>query len=155
MSNAGTVWSIRNVEQADATAWAGLYAGYREFYSLPADSTVVATTWRWVLGGEHGMQSLVAVHEDGTIGALANLRTFARPSSGTIGLYLDDLFTSPRHRGNGLASLLLDRTAALGGELGASVVRWITAEDNATARSVYDAKATATSWITYDMRPQE
>ena len=154
MSNAGTVWSIRNVEPADAEAWADLYAGYREFYRLSEDATVVATTWRWTLDGEHGMRGLVAVHNDGTIGALANLRTFARPSSGTIGLYLDDLFTSTRHRGNGLASLLLDRAAIVAGEVGASVVRWITADDNATARSVYDTKATATSWVTYDMRPK-
>jgi len=32
-------------------------------------------------------------------------------------------------------------------------VRWITAGDNATARRLYDAVATATPWVTYDMGP--
>ena len=36
---------------------------------------------------------------------------------------------------------------------GANVVRWITAADNTTARSLYDQVATATSWVTYDMKP--
>jgi hypothetical protein len=36
----------------------------------------------------------------------------------------------------------------------ATVVRWITAGDNRPARSVYDAHATATPWVTYDMPPK-
>lgn len=31
------------------------------------------------------------------------------------------------------------------------VVRWTTADDNYTARSVYDRLAQRTTWITYDM----
>ncbi len=34
---------------------------------------------------------------------------------------------------------------------GWSVVRWITADDNHRARSVYDRYAERTMWITYDM----
>ncbi len=81
------------------------------------------------------------------------MRWFARPSSATLGLYLDDLFTSPDSRGSGAASALLDHAADYASKGGASVVRWITAADNAAARSVYDAHAVATPWITYDMKP--
>lgn len=33
---------------------------------------------------------------------------------------------------------------------GCSVVRWITAADNSTARSLYDQLAVQTNWVTYD-----
>jgi hypothetical protein len=36
---------------------------------------------------------------------------------------------------------------------GLSVVRWITAEDNRTARRLYDSVAAATPWVTYDLVP--
>ena len=145
--------AIRPVQPADEHAWSELYAGYRAFYKLPEDPAAVATTWQWVRDAEHGLTGIVAVDDQDRPVALANLRWFARPSSATIGLYLDDLFTSPAARGKGVASALLERAASIAGERGASVVRWITASDNATARSVYDAHATATPWVTYDMKP--
>ena len=145
--------TIRVVEPRDAEAWAELYAGYRAFYGLPDDPVAVLTTWRWVRDGEHGLVGLVAVDEHDRPVALANLRWFARPSSATIGLYLDDLFTASDARGSGAASALLTDAAERAGAGGASVVRWITAADNATARSVYDAHAVATPWVTYDMKP--
>jgi len=144
---------VRLVEARDADAWAILYAEYREFYRLPGDPATVQKTWRWVRDGEHGLVGIVAVDEDDRPVALANLRWFARPSSATMGLYLDDLFTSPAARGRGAAGALLEDAAVRAGERGGSVVRWITAADNKTARSVYDAHAVATPWVTYDMTP--
>jgi len=141
------------VEPRDQVAWLDLYAGYRAFYRLPEDANAVATTWQWVRDGEHGLVGLVAVDDNDRPIALANLRWFARPSSATMGLYLDDLFTAPEARGGGAASALLERAAARASEGGGSVVRWITAADNATARSVYDSHAVATRWVTYDMKP--
>lgn len=141
------------VEPGDESAWAELYAGYRAFYRLADDASAVATTWQWVRDGEHGLVGLVAVDDAGRPVALANLRWFARPSSATMGLYLDDLFTAPEARGNGAASALLQDAADRAGARGGSVVRWITAADNATARSLYDLHAVATPWVTYDMKP--
>lgn len=145
--------TIRIVEPGDQSAWAELYAGYRAFYRLPDDPMAVATTWQWVRDGEHGLVGLVAVDDDNVPIALANVRWFARPSSATMGLYLDDLFTAPEARGSGAASALLKHAAEVAGEGGGSVVRWITAADNATARAVYDTHAAATPWVTYDMKP--
>lgn len=147
--------TVRDVHVDDADGWARLYVGYRAFYRLPDDPQAVATTWGWVSAGDHGMFGLVAVDAADQPIALANLRWFARPSSATIGLYLDDLFTAPEARGQGAGAALLAEAAARAGARGASVVRWITAADNARARSVYDAHATATPWVTYDMTPSE
>lgn len=144
---------VRLVEPRDEAEWVQLYAGYRAFYQLPDDSDAVALTWQWVRDGAHGLVGLVAVDQNDRAVALANLRWFARPSSATMGLYLDDLFTSLDSRGSGAATALLKHAARYASEGGASVVRWITAADNVTARSVYDAHAISTPWVTYDMKP--
>lgn len=70
-----------------------------------------------------------------------------------MGLYLDDLYVSSHARSRGIGRALLERSAEIAREKGATVVRWITAADNVTARRLYDAVATATSWITYDINP--
>lgn len=143
---------IRPVTAADETSWSKLYAGYRRFYNLDDDPAAVQMTWEWVSTGRHGLIGLVAHVGDDLVG-LANLRRFARPSSASIGLYLDDLFTAPESRGGGVATALLREASAIAAAEGASVVRWITASDNAVARNVYDRVATSTPWITYDMKP--
>ena len=154
-SQAATAPTVRRVRAEDAAAWARLFAAYRAFYRLPADDGAVATTWGWVLGELHGMAGLVAVGPDGrSLVGLANLRTFARPSTGTIGLFLDDLFVDPEARRGGTGSALLRAAGHLAAERGATVVRWITAPDNVRARAVYDRHATATPWVTYDTQPE-
>lgn len=144
---------IRDVHPDDEAAWASLYRGYRDFYALEPSDAVVARTWNWVRDRHHGVSGLVA-DLDGRLVGFANIRDFARPSSGTIGLFLDDLFTTPDARGHGAATALLHRIARIAHERDASVVRWITADANATARRLYDRVATQTPWVTYDMRPQ-
>lgn len=146
---------VRPVEAADADAWSELYAGYRTFYRQEPDDAAVARAWAWVAGREHGLSGLVAVDasDPSHLLGLANVRRFARPSSGSLGLYLDDLFTAPAARRRGVGTALLAAVARVAADEGASVVRWITAQDNATARSLYDTVAAATPWVTYDMAP--
>jgi len=145
--------TVRMVEPGDENTWMELYAGYRAFYHLPDDPAATQTTWQWVRHGKHGLVGLVAVDDMNSLVALANLRWFARPSSATLGLYLDDLFTAPLARGAGAASALLAHASDYASERQASIVRWITASDNTTARSLYDSHAVTTSWVTYDMAP--
>jgi GNAT superfamily N-acetyltransferase len=144
---------VRGVLPADEKSWSILYAGYRAFYNTAEDPAAVAIAWRWVRDREHGMRGFVVEDATGDVVALANIRLFARPSVGRLGLYLDDIFTSPASRGLGHAGAMLDHIAALAEKEGASVVRWITASDNVLARSVYDTRAAATPWVTYDMQP--
>lgn len=144
--------TIRPVEARDAAVWAELYSGYRAFYEQAPNSEIVENAWNWILGKEHGLLGLVAVNDSDTPIALANLRWFARPDDGDFALYLDDLFTAPKARGAGAAGALLQHAVSVASDKGATVVRWITAADNATARRLYDAHAKATPWVTYDMK---
>jgi GNAT superfamily N-acetyltransferase len=105
------------------------------------------------LDPDHELEGLVAHGADTQLVGIAHVRAFTRPSTATIGGYLDDLYIDPHARGTGAADALLAAVAELAGQRSWSVVRWITADDNHRARSKYDQHATRTSWITYDMAP--
>jgi GNAT superfamily N-acetyltransferase len=144
--------TVRSSEPADAEQWADLYRGYREFYRLEPDERVIDRVWHWVVDPSHEINSFVAVKGTDLVG-LANYRRFARPSSGTVGLYLDDLFTAAASRGNGVGRALLRRLSELAETEGFSVVRWMTSTDNAPARRLYDGAASLTKWVTYELAP--
>lgn len=143
-------WIVRAAVPADREQWSALYRGYREFYELPPSDEVVDRVWTWIHDPSHETNALVAENE-GILGGLAHVRRFARPSSGTTGLYLDDLYTRPELRGAGIATRLIAEASAIARTEGLSVVRWITDGNNLTARRLYDSVALATPWVTYDI----
>jgi GNAT superfamily N-acetyltransferase len=144
--------AVRPLDHPDEARWRLLFQGYRDFYRLPADDAVVSRVWGWLMDPGHECKGLVAVAEDNIV-AIAHYRSFYRPSSGTVGIWLDDLFTSPEARGKGAGRALIERLTKIAGAEGSSVVRWITAEDNHQAQALYDSVATRTHWVTYDAAP--
>ena len=145
---------VRSTSPADEASWRELYRGYREFYKVAENEAALDTVWGWIHDPEHETRGLVAV-ADGQLLGIAHYRRFARPLSASHGLFLDDLFTSADARGKGVGSALLTRLAEIARDENATVVRWITADDNATARSLYDKVAKQTPWVTYDLAPAE
>ena len=143
---------VRAVSEEDRASWRALYRGYRDFYKVPHSDEAIDTVWSWLHDEGHETRGLVAL-VDGVPLGLAHYRTFARPLSASHGLFLDDLFTSADARGRGVGSALLNRLAEIARDEGATVVRWITAGDNATALSLYDRVSTQTPWVTYDLAP--
>ncbi|TFB67178.1 GNAT family N-acetyltransferase [Cryobacterium sp. Hz7] len=143
---------VRSVQASDFSEWAGLYREYREFYALSPDERIVERVWSWINDGAHEVNAFVASTGDRLVG-LAHYRRFARPSTGSVGIFLDDLYTSPNTRGSGVGRALLSELSSLADGEGSSVVRWITAEDNTRARRLYDSTATSTKWVTYDLKP--
>ncbi|SMX70453.1 GNAT family N-acetyltransferase [Brevibacterium antiquum] len=145
--------SVRPVESTDETRWRELFRGYREFYHLPESEDIVSRVWGWLMDSAHECQGLVA-EADGRIVAIADFRRFSRPSTGTVGIWLDDLFTDSQARGAGSGRALITRLQEIAADEGRSVVRWITADDNAAAQVLYDRVGTKTNWLTYDAQPQ-
>ena len=145
---------VRPVAEGDREQWAALFRGYRDFYEKAHDPAVIETVWGWLMDPAHESRGLVA-EVDGRLLGIGHFRRFARPVIGEQGLYLDDLFTAAEARGTGAGSAILARLAEIARDEGASVVRWITKESNATARSLYDRVARQTPWVTYDLAPAE
>ncbi len=144
--------TIRPVEQNDRAQWNVLYQGYAEFYKVTQTQDMRDTVWSWLFDDAHETEGLVAVDDKGLLIGLTHFRPFARPLSATTGGFLDDLFVTPASRGSGAARLLIEAVAQIGKQRGWSVIRWITAEDNYRARSLYDKVADKTKWATYDIK---
>lgn len=142
---------IRRPVLADREAWGRLYTGYAAFYGVEQSEDMRERVWRWMNDPAHESEALVAEAEGRLVG-LAHFRPFARPLSASVGGFLDDLFVTPEARGSGAAQALIDAIAAEGRARGWSVIRWITAADNARARALYDKSAVATNWVTYDLK---
>lgn len=150
---------VRPVGHGEFFPWHAVYSGYGEFYETPLQDEKAVLVWSWIIDDANELECLVAVEKaqdasdtasEDTIVGVAHFREFARPLAGSRGLYLDDLFVLPEKRQQGIASALIEGVAAIGRSRGASVVRWITAEDNETARALYDTVAEKTAWVTYD-----
>ena len=62
------------------------------------------------------------------------------------------MFVVPEARGSGAARALIEAVADEGRRRDWRLIRWITAEDNARARALYDKLAEATHWKTYDIK---
>lgn len=144
--------TVRPVEAGDHAAWQRLYAGYADFYKVVQTDAMRATVWGWIHDPACEVEGLVAVDAAGAVIGIAHFRLYRRPLSASIGGFLDDLFVDPQARGSGAAQVLIAGVKAIGRERGWSVLRWITADDNARARAVYDRLAVATRWVTYDIK---
>ncbi|CAA9550285.1 MAG: Acetyltransferase [uncultured Thermomicrobiales bacterium] len=146
---------VRPPSLADFEDWGRLYAAYAGFYGNDQTPAARDLVWGWIHDPHHEVSALLLLDEGGSPVGLAHYRPFARPLAAGRGCYLEDLYVDPAHRGGGGASALLAELRRLARINGWSVVRWITADDNYRARSLYDRVATRTGWITYDMSPDD
>ena len=151
MEGAAAMVRIVPLAERHRADWERLFAGYAAFYKREQTPQMRDTVWGWIHDPAHEVEALAAeAPEDGRAVGLAHFRPFARPSSASVGGFLDDLFVDPGFRGGRVADALIGRLSEIGGERGWTVLRWITADDNYRARAVYDRLAQRTLWITYD-----
>lgn len=141
---------IRPIVAADRDTWAVLYQAYATFYGVEQTPDMRERVFDWLLSDTHEVNGFCAMQGDVMVG-IAHYRSFARPLAAASGLFLDDLFVSPDARGTGAGDALIDAVRGAAAAGGHSVVRWITAKDNARARGLYDKVATETAWVTYDL----
>lgn len=141
---------VRPVRDGDFFAWLELYTQYAEFYETELTDQRALVLWSWLTAPEHEELGFVAVDGDRIVG-LAHVREFARPLEGDRGLFLDDLFVLESERGSGIGRTLIQHVRSLAEQRRLGVVQWITAQDNANAQRVYDAVASRTSWVTYEI----
>lgn len=145
--------TVRELRSGDFFPWYDVYAGYAEFYDRPLTDDTALLAWSRLTDPQEEVTGLVAVDESGTIVGLAHYRPFVRLLHASRGLYVDDLFVLDSARRQGVGRGLLEAVRAIATAGRYSVVRWITADDNAPAQELYDSVAEKTRWLTYDMRP--
>ncbi len=142
--------SIAPPTPADRPDWERLYRAYAEFYQVPMSAEILDNNWTWIHDPSMAFYALIAKHNGHSVG-LMHYRAMPSPLRGRMVGFLDDLFVDPDARGEGVVQALFDALKAQAQQQGWPAVRWITAENNYRARSVYDRVANKTQWLTYQL----
>jgi len=141
---------IRAVRLEDQPDWQNLYRQYGEFYKVGMTDETLATVWGWLHDPTHVVEGLVA-EQDGRVVGLGHYRNMPSPLRGIEVGFLDDLFVDPSARGSRVGELLIARLVEIAKERGWPKIRWITADDNYRARTLYDRVAVKSGWNTYEI----
>jgi len=141
--------TIRPLIAADYDQWCDLWGQYLDFYRSSVPQTVYDTTFQRLIDVNNSAQNaLVADHA----GVLVGLVHFIyHPHNWRIEnvCYLQDLFTSPQTRGQGIGRALIQSVYDVADKNGTPSVYWLTQDFNANARLLYDRIATQTPFIKY------
>ncbi|MGD9914113.1 MAG: N-acetyltransferase family protein [Rhizobiaceae bacterium] len=145
--------TIRPLAQADHAEWRRLWTDYLTFYESSVSEEIYALTWkRLFTAGEFEPKGFIALVDGKAVGLVHYL--YHRTCwSALNNCYLQDLFTDASTRGKGVGSALIKAVQDEAGKLGIKNVYWMTQENNATARKLYDRVARRTGFIEYDLLP--
>jgi GNAT superfamily N-acetyltransferase len=144
--------AIRAPRREDFEAWLELWTGYNRFYGRFDDTAlpdqITRATWVRFFDAYQPMHALVAESQGRLVGLVHYI--FHR---NTIMLeptcYLQDLFTDPTVRGQGVGKRLIEAVYQQAEHAGLTTVYWHTHETNTTARRLYDGVATDSGFLVY------
>jgi GNAT superfamily N-acetyltransferase len=143
---------VRPIQRADREQWRPLWDGYNEFYGR-VDATalaeeITAATWERFFTPSEPVRAMVAEHEGRIVGLVHYL--FHRSTTRLKDIcYLQDLFTLPELRGQGIGRKLIEAVYEAARAAGCSRVYWQTQATNTAARVLYDKVAAHKGFIVY------
>ena len=124
---------------------------YQEFYNI-ADISDERNRAFFSQFGEDGSDGCLFIHrnEEGEAVAFATVYfSFVSSIPARVGV-MNDLYTLPDCRGQGIGKGLINHCLAFALNKGAARLQWLTAEDNEAAQRVYDSLETKKStWKVY------
>jgi GNAT superfamily N-acetyltransferase len=140
------VLTIARPEPGDRSAWEALFRAYINFYERDEPPATYDRAWNEFLRNDR-MHALVA-KLDGELVGITHFLEHPSTSSADV-CYLQDLFTAPAARGQGVGRALIEAVADHARELGCARLYWQTKADNAVARRLYDAVTSDSSFVVY------
>jgi len=133
---------VRPITTEDYAGWRPLWDSYNAFYgrsgATALDERITAQTWEWFFDPDSQVRAFVA-EAGGRIVGLVHC-VFHRSTSRLHVCYLQDLFTSEAHRGQGVGRALIERVMALAREAGSARVYWTTQASNVRTGAVRQAR---------------
>lgn len=128
-------------------AWEPLARGYKAFYNTQTTDAEYAAAWNRLMQGRP-VAGLAAFADGQLVGFAHYLFHASTWSDGAC--YLQDLYTLPSARGQGIGRMLIEGVARVARDAGASRLYWLTHEGNAAARLLYNRVASYAGFIRYD-----
>ena len=128
---------IRLLSPHDHEAWLPLWHGYLTFYGARLDDAVSQVTWNRFHDPGEPMYAMGAFTDESLLGIVHCVKHRATWTDGWY-IYLEDLFTVPQARGQGIGRALIEHVYGMADEMGASRVYWHTHETNEAGRALYD-----------------
>jgi GNAT superfamily N-acetyltransferase len=138
--------SIDALAPGDRPDWQGLFRAYNDFYETTLPQDGYDRAWAEFQAGER-MHALGA-RLDGRLAGIVHFLVHPSTTSGDV-CYLEDLFTAPDARGQGVGRALIGAVVDWARGQGCSQVYWLTQKDNHTARRLYDQVAENQGFIQY------
>jgi GNAT superfamily N-acetyltransferase len=129
---------IRPAAPADAQAIVGLIQELAAFEKLSHLVVVTPDLLSAQLFGKKPAAEALVAEIDGSVVAFALFFTNFSTFLGRPGLYLEDLYVQPAHRGSGLGKALLQRLGALAVERGCGRFEWSVLDWNENAIRFYE-----------------
>jgi GNAT superfamily N-acetyltransferase len=141
-------YCVRPISTSQRAEWEKLWYGYQQFYSLNFDSGTTDETWRRIHDSNSAIEALGAYQDERLIG-IAHFVYMESTWSRHPKCYLQDLYVSPEARKCGVGGTLIQAVKKAAKAKGAYQLTWLTHEDNATARGLYDKHAVHEGYIEY------
>ncbi len=143
-----TTFHIRSAQPADFEQWLPLWEGYNRFYKRTVPAEVTRITWTRFFDAYEPMHAVVA-EQDGRLLGFVHYLFHRNTAMLAPTCYLQDLFTAAELRGQGVGRALIEAVYERAQAAGSPRVYWMTQEDNATARRLYDQVAERSGFIQY------
>ena len=141
---------VRDIEIKDKVEWEKLYYGYADFYKVEITEEIINTVWNWLHDLKHELNGLV-YEIDNHIVAIAHYRQMPSPLRGKNIGFLDDLYVHPDYRGRKIGEDIINKLNEISQEKGWGLIRWITRNNNHSAKSLYDRIAKKSTWDVYEL----
>ena len=144
-------FTIRPLENTadDHAQWLELWHGYLAFYESQVSAETSARNWAGFHDAESPLDALGAFDAEGKMLGMA--MTVMHESTWSVAprCYLNDLYTIPAARGQGVGRALIEAVYAMAKARGCAKVHWLTHESNVTAQSLYNQLAVNEGFIQY------
>ena len=140
--------TVGRLTSDDRSEWEQIFRSYISFYNRALPQHMYDRAWTEFQNDDrmHALGAKVA----GRLVGIAHFLIHPNTSAADV-CYLQDLFTAPQARGQGIARALIQSVADWAATQGCDRVYWSTHQDNTAARVLYDRIAEHRGFILYRM----
>ncbi len=145
------MFTIRPLENTpeDYVQWLTLWHSYLNFYESSVSAETTAHNWAGFHNADSPIDALAAFDAEGKMLGMAMIVMHESTWSVAPRCYLNDLYTVPEARGQGIGRLLIEAVYAMAKARGCAKVHWLTHESNVGAQSLYNQLAVNEGFIQY------